>query len=238
MSTENTHRAEAADQPTPLLLVVLAWLIVAVPLAYGLWQTLIKAGAAARRLTPGRALDGPSPGIPAGWHTRRMSTAHLTERRFARMRPVPSRTAAAVEAADLPRGPRLPGIAAEHRPAAVPAPVHPGAAPALRRRLLDPDHARGPAPRRLQPPRARQGDLRGRSRGLPRGQGQRDPRPGDGRALPAAGRLGAAQARPQAADAGVQRARAARLRGPGRRASPRPRSAAGSRASRSSRSSG
>jgi hypothetical protein len=44
MSTENTHEATAADEPTPLLLVVLAWLIVAVPLAYGLWQTLIKAG--------------------------------------------------------------------------------------------------------------------------------------------------------------------------------------------------
>jgi len=44
MSTENTHQAAAADQPTPPLLVVLAWLIVAVPLAYGLWQTLIKAG--------------------------------------------------------------------------------------------------------------------------------------------------------------------------------------------------
>ena len=44
MSTENTHRAAAADQPTSLPLVVLAWLIVAVPLAYGLWETLIKAG--------------------------------------------------------------------------------------------------------------------------------------------------------------------------------------------------
>ncbi len=30
--------------PTSPLLVVLAWLIVAVPLAYGLWQTLVKAG--------------------------------------------------------------------------------------------------------------------------------------------------------------------------------------------------
>jgi hypothetical protein len=44
MSTENTDRTAAADQPTALLLVVLAWLIVAVPLAYGLWQTLVKAG--------------------------------------------------------------------------------------------------------------------------------------------------------------------------------------------------
>jgi hypothetical protein len=31
------------DSPTSTLLVVLAWLIVAVPLAYGLWQTLVKA---------------------------------------------------------------------------------------------------------------------------------------------------------------------------------------------------
>ena len=30
--------------PTSPLLVVLAWLIVLIPLAYGLWQTLVKAG--------------------------------------------------------------------------------------------------------------------------------------------------------------------------------------------------
>jgi hypothetical protein len=41
MSTDSNHRAE---QPTSPLLVVLAWLVVALPLAYGLWQTLIKAG--------------------------------------------------------------------------------------------------------------------------------------------------------------------------------------------------
>jgi len=41
MSTDSTHRAE---QPTSPLLVVLAWLVVVLPLAYGLWQTLIKAG--------------------------------------------------------------------------------------------------------------------------------------------------------------------------------------------------
>lgn len=39
-----SEHTEAADQPTSLLLVVLAWLIVVIPLAYGLWQTLIKAG--------------------------------------------------------------------------------------------------------------------------------------------------------------------------------------------------
>jgi hypothetical protein len=33
----------SADRPTSTLLVVLAWLVVAIPLAYGLWQTLIKA---------------------------------------------------------------------------------------------------------------------------------------------------------------------------------------------------
>jgi hypothetical protein len=47
MSTEHTGHTEhsgAADQPTSVLLVALAWLIVAIPLAYGLWQTLITAG--------------------------------------------------------------------------------------------------------------------------------------------------------------------------------------------------
>ena len=41
MSTEHT---KAADQPTSVTLVVLAWLVVAIPLAYGLWQTFITAG--------------------------------------------------------------------------------------------------------------------------------------------------------------------------------------------------
>jgi hypothetical protein len=39
----STGHTEGADRPTPALLIVLAWLIVAVPLAYGLWQTLVKA---------------------------------------------------------------------------------------------------------------------------------------------------------------------------------------------------
>ena len=46
MSPEHTApgaQAEAADHPTSVLLVVLAWLVVVVPLAYGLWQTLVKA---------------------------------------------------------------------------------------------------------------------------------------------------------------------------------------------------
>ena len=41
MSTEHT---ETADKPTSPVLVVLAWLIVVIPLAYGLWQTFIVAG--------------------------------------------------------------------------------------------------------------------------------------------------------------------------------------------------
>ena len=45
---------------------------------------------------------------------------------------------------------------------------------------------RGPAAGDLHPARARQGDLRRRPRGLPRRQGQRDPRPDHGRALAAA----------------------------------------------------
>jgi hypothetical protein len=40
MSTEHSH---AADRPTSPLVVALAWLVVAIPLAYGLWQTLVKA---------------------------------------------------------------------------------------------------------------------------------------------------------------------------------------------------
>ena len=72
----------------------------------------------------------------------------------------------------------------------------------------------------LHPARARQGDLRRRPRGLPRRQGQRDPRPGHGRALAAAPGRRRAQAGPQAADAGVQRPRAAR---PTRTWSPRSR---------------
>ena len=39
-----------------------------------------------------------------------MSTQHLTERRFERMRPVPARKSSRVAPADLPRGPRLPAI--------------------------------------------------------------------------------------------------------------------------------
>ena len=39
-----------------------------------------------------------------------MSTVHLTQRRFERMRPAPTAGASAIDTADLPRGPRLPGI--------------------------------------------------------------------------------------------------------------------------------
>jgi hypothetical protein len=38
-----TGHTQGADRPTPTLLIVLAWLIVTMPLAYGLWQTLVKA---------------------------------------------------------------------------------------------------------------------------------------------------------------------------------------------------
>ena len=43
MSDETTPRRQTT-QPTSPVLVALAWLIVAIPLAYGLWQTLVKAG--------------------------------------------------------------------------------------------------------------------------------------------------------------------------------------------------
>ncbi len=39
----DVQHADAADRPTSTILVVLAWLIVAIPLAYGLWQTVVKA---------------------------------------------------------------------------------------------------------------------------------------------------------------------------------------------------
>ena len=42
MSEETTRTAE--QTPTSPLLVALAWLLVMVPLAYGLWQTLVKVG--------------------------------------------------------------------------------------------------------------------------------------------------------------------------------------------------
>ena len=47
MSDETTGRTTAettAETTTSPLLVALAWLLVAVPLAYGLWQTLLEAG--------------------------------------------------------------------------------------------------------------------------------------------------------------------------------------------------
>ena len=44
MSThQDETRATGSDRPTSALLVTLAWLLVSVPLAYGLWQTLVKA---------------------------------------------------------------------------------------------------------------------------------------------------------------------------------------------------
>lgn len=48
MSTTSSTSADesgttAGEQPTSPLLVTLAWLLVSVPLAYGLYQTLVKA---------------------------------------------------------------------------------------------------------------------------------------------------------------------------------------------------
>ena len=43
MSTENTENTEAVERPTSTVLVVLAWLLVGVPLAYGLYETLLEA---------------------------------------------------------------------------------------------------------------------------------------------------------------------------------------------------
>lgn len=45
MSDAHTDEADTSspDTPSPAVLVALAWLIVAVPLAYGLYETLVKA---------------------------------------------------------------------------------------------------------------------------------------------------------------------------------------------------
>ena len=44
--TDRTADRTAGDgAPTNPLLVALAWLVVGIPLAYGLWQTLVKASA-------------------------------------------------------------------------------------------------------------------------------------------------------------------------------------------------
>ncbi len=45
MSTDirDSGSDEVAARPTSTLLVVLAWLIVGIPLTYGLWQTVVKA---------------------------------------------------------------------------------------------------------------------------------------------------------------------------------------------------
>lgn len=43
MSDETTSTTADATTTSPLL-IALAWLIVAIPLAYGLWKTLLEAG--------------------------------------------------------------------------------------------------------------------------------------------------------------------------------------------------
>ena len=172
-------------------------------------------------------------------HTRSMRTMTVTDERFEKMKPFGAGTSGRrLASRDLPPGPALADAAAEHRAGPVPPPVRACHAQEVRRRVHRAGHAEGLGARAVHPPRARQGDLRRRPGGLPRRQGQRDPRPDHGRALPAAPGLRRAQAGPQAADAGVQRRGPARLRAGGRGRSPRRRSTAGSRASRSGRSTG
>jgi hypothetical protein len=47
MSTTDSSKPESGTSgtTTPPVLVALAWLLVGVPLAYGLWQTLVRASA-------------------------------------------------------------------------------------------------------------------------------------------------------------------------------------------------
>ena len=44
-TTDDRTAGSGSDTPTNPLLVALAWLVVGLPLAYGLWQTLVKASA-------------------------------------------------------------------------------------------------------------------------------------------------------------------------------------------------
>jgi len=44
-TSDRTDGAHDASETTPPLLVGAAWLLVGVPLAYGLWQTLVRASA-------------------------------------------------------------------------------------------------------------------------------------------------------------------------------------------------
>lgn len=44
MSPTQDNESTSTSTPTSPALVALAWLVVAIPLAYGLWQTLVKAG--------------------------------------------------------------------------------------------------------------------------------------------------------------------------------------------------
>ena len=134
----------------------------------------------------------------------------LTRQRFERMTLVGGDGLPAVDTAGLPDGPSWPAFVQTIVAAEVPALVPPLPAQEVRRRLHRAADAQGPAAGLLHQAGAREGDLRRRPRGLPRRQGQRDPRPGHGRALAAAPGRRRAQAGPQAADAGVQRPRAAR----------------------------
>ena len=40
----DSDRTANQEQPSSRLTIALAWLIVVIPLSYGLWQTIVKAG--------------------------------------------------------------------------------------------------------------------------------------------------------------------------------------------------
>ena len=156
-----------------------------------------EAAAIARRDGPAR-LSGPGPAVSrtrsmAGRNGAAMTTldqtdtADLTARRFERMRPFGGEPASTVRDPRAAARPALAGVAAERRRCCG---SGTSSCPHMWRRYGDVftvrDRARRPAAGAVHPTRARQGDLRRRPRGLPRRQGQRDPRPDHGRALPAA----------------------------------------------------
>ncbi|CAA9361925.1 MAG: Cytochrome P450, partial [uncultured Nocardioidaceae bacterium] len=110
------------------------------------------------------------------------------------------------------QGPAVARTGAERGTHALPPLVHPRAAEEVRRRVRAAAHPGAPAAGPLRQARHDQADLRQRPRGVPRRQGQRGAGPDHGRALAAPRRRCAAQARAQAADAGVPAVGDGRLR--------------------------
>ena len=154
-------------------------------------------------LRPDRHLPGPLTAHAAPSDTGSIRTMTTTPTTGCPRCRWASAARARAAAAALPRGPRGPALV---QSAALMRFRH-QFVPWLRRRYGDvfdrQAAARGASAGAVQPDVGDQGDLRQRPRDLPCRQGQRGARPDHGRALAAARRRRAAQAGPQAADAGL-----------------------------------